>query len=250
MQPGVCGADYAATVDEPSRPGRRHHDPACRSDRADHRSAVSVPGAITRAAGRSWSSCPSHRAMRQLFDGLDPAISRAAESTAVLQAPTAAAGRHMTRRRPSGSTAPGPSATPPTAALCSPALRSPEPPSPPIQAPGLGVGRRCDLDDPRGRQARVASRSAATASTGCCSTGSGRDLATPTVRPGHGPRPAGAHLRSTGARPTGSATRSSSGPRRTAADIDDTWFALGVSTQMGLTGEQLVALAESMQPAG
>ena len=31
-------------------------------------------------------------------------------------------------------------------------------------------------------------------------------------------------------------------------DVDDTWLALGVSAQMGVTGEQLVALAESMQP--
>jgi hypothetical protein len=36
----------------------------------------------------------------------------------------------------------------------------------------------------------------------------------------------------------------------TAADIDDTCFALGVSKQMGLTGEQFVALAESLHTVG
>ena len=238
--PGACGADYAATVD--GRPDRILITMTpVRIWPADPQvSCVAIKLPPVRRA--FLVELPEPRAMRQLFDGLDPTTPKAAESTATFQVPTALPpGLTPQNEWLDGSWSVCYAAT---RTLCSERLVAGATVAT-IQSPGLG-SIVLDLAIPVGDM--------------IASPPNGQDgiawLEQHWIRPDpsappfvqvtvHG-RPALIFERRATADGLGDTVIVWS--EGASPDVDDTWLALGVSTQMGVTGEQLVALAESMQP--
>jgi hypothetical protein len=241
-RPGECGADYAAVVEtQPDRvvvtmtPVR-----SWPTDPAVSCTAIKLP-AVRRAF---LVELPEPRRMRQLVDGVDPTTPKPAESTTILQAP-AALPTDMTPQTEwlEGAWSVCYAAT---TTLCSPRLIAGATVAT-IQAPGLG-----SIIDELGIPVGDKLASPPDNRNGIAWLEQHWIWPDPSTPPFvqltvHG-RPALLFDRS------GTADRLGDTvvvwTEGSAPDIDDTVFALGVSEQMGLTGEQVVALAESMRPTG